>query len=175
MSCSGDSIQTEYDGSKARPPDNVGAGQTWGQSFKIPTDATICAASIYGGRGTVGARGNFRFEIATAWTGGSVLATTGDLPDSTFANDWTPTPAWNKIEFVTPVALTAGTQYYLRCKGLTGGVDVFRTTIENINAYSNGNLYIGTTSYPTWEMLFRIHGGTGGGGSPSPSPFAMFF
>ena len=161
MACSGDTIQTEYDGSKARTPDNVNAGGTWGQSFQIPDDADICAASIYGGRGTVGARGTFKFEIATAWTGGTVLATTGSLSDSEFGNLWT-SAAWNKIEFTAVASLTASTTYYLRCVGLTGGFDIFRTTIENVNSYANGNLYIDATSFTGWEMLFRIHGVAGG-------------
>lgn len=165
MTCVGDSIQTNYEGS-ADDISNMGTTAPIGQSFKVPVNTTVCGFSFYGGKGTVGTQpGTFKVEIRDAFNG-TILATTGTLNSSSFA-DWT-SPAWYKVEFTTPVALTAGTQYYLVMTALTGSTnDCMRWALDNTSpSYADGSFWSGTgagTANTSLDCLFRIHGTTGGG------------
>lgn len=170
MACVSDTILTNYEGS-ANDVENNGttAPANCGQSFQIPADATVCGFSLYGGKGTVGTQpGTFEVEILSgAYDGGTVIATTGVLSSDLMAA-WT-SPAWYKFEFTTPVALTAGVTYYLKCKQLSGSTnDVIRWAVDTTSpTYSEGTAYRNNVVLGTGtdrDRLFRIHGVEGGGG-----------
>lgn len=168
MSCVGDSILENYEGSNDDSNNNGTTSTYQGQSFQIPNNATVCGFSFYGGKGTVGTQpGTFKVEIKTGSVTGTVIATTGSVSTSGM-NDYT-SPQWNKIEFTTPVDLTAGTTYYLVVTSLTGSInDVTRMYVDTTSpSYSGGQWYSGTTAYPTRDLNFRIHGVEGAAGSVS--------
>ena len=159
MACSGDSVLTSYEGSNDDSNNNGTSSPTQGQSFQITTNATICAFSFYGGRGTDGTQpGTYQVEIKSGGFYGTVLATTGSL--STSGMNLYTSPAWNKVEFTSPIALMAATTYTIVITSLTGSTnDVTRMYLDNTSAsYSGGNFIKGGVDYPTYDLNFRIHG-----------------
>ncbi len=180
MACSGDSIQTSYEGT-FEDVANMGTGSPIAQSFQVPADCNICAVSFYGGKGTVGTQpGTFKIEIVEGSYNGTVIATTGTL-NSTDFGVWT-SPAWWKVALTANVDLVAGTQYYMKMTALTGSSnDCMRWAIDTSSpSYSSGSVWSGTgsgTQSSTLDFNFRVHGTTGGATdvSFSASPLVATF
>ena len=159
MACSGDSILTSNE-SAASVNDNRGTGGTVGQSFQIPNDATVCGVSINCGEGSGG--GTFKVELLSGSISGTVLASTGTLNTSILLAS--PSGQYEKFEFVTPVALTGGTTYWIKVTHLSGGTGNVINYVRTSNVYADGNWFLNTTSYSQYDIAFRVHGVEGGGG-----------
>jgi len=168
MAC--DTLVIEYDNSAhANSQENLGTTSgSYTQSFKVPTDTDVCAMSFYGGKGTVGTQpGTYKFEIRTAPNSGSILATTGTL--STAGMAAYTVPAWHDLAFSAPVTLTAGTQYYLYLKALSGSTnDVIRWFLDTTGSYTDGVFYRNASAFSGQDMNFRLFKEAGGGASGSP-------
>lgn len=163
--CSGDIVLEEFDNTGSSASENTGGANVYkGQSFQIPNDATVCGMSWYGGRGTVGTQpSTMKIELLSGSVTGTVIASLASHSNATYPAYTS--PAWNKIEFASPVALTAGTTYYLKITALTGSTnDVFRWYVTyNSNPYSDGAAYFNSTTATNHDHDFRIHGVEGAG------------
>ena len=159
MACVGDSIQTSQEANNTL--DNRGAVNNVGQSFIIPDDATICAASFFGGKG--GSSGIFNVELRSGSYGGTVIATTSSIDSGTLSSYLS--PVWQKIEFNATVDLTAGTTYYLRFNLLSGSSNDIIRLGRNSNVYADGQWYFNATAFSSLDLQFRIHGVAASGGT----------
>jgi len=113
-------IGTEYAGSNDNY-ENTGTttnGANVGQSFQIPSDASVYACAIWGSRGNA-ASGTFKIELLSGSYAGTVIATTGTLTTTSVLSAYG-SPAWNAISFTAPVALSGATTYYLKLTVISG-------------------------------------------------------
>lgn len=140
---------------------NGGTGGNRAVSFKVLQDVTIEKVAMYATRGNA-ASGTFKLEILSGnvqTSLGTVLATTGTQNTTSLAAYGQANLAFTDFTLTTPVALTAGTQYYLKLTCLTGsGSDEVRWSFSNPASYLNGNAFIAASGDTTWTeysgMLF---------------------
>ena len=158
MACSGDTIQASYEGNND-DYENGGTGQNGrGQSFKVASNADICAFSLFGSAGNL-ASGTFKVEILSgSFASGDILATTGTLTTTSALSSYG-SAAWNKIEFEDVVLLTAGVQYYLRMTAISGSSnDEVRWSTDTSSSYADGAYYSSNIENTGRDRNFRIHG-----------------
>lgn len=140
---------------------NGGTSGNRAVSFKVLQNVTIEKVAMYATRGN-GATGTFKLEILSGnvqTSLGTVLATTGTQNTTSLAAYGQANLAFTDFTLTTPVALTAGTVYYLKLTCLTGsGSDEVRWSFSNPASYLNGNAFIAASGDTTWTeysgMLF---------------------
>jgi len=145
---------TSYEGSN-NDLQNFGVTTTAGQSFQV-TAGTASQIAFWGCAG-LSASGTFKFEIKTTSVTGTVIATTGTLTTTSTLTAYNPTPVWQTLNLVTPVALSAATTYYLVGTAVSGSsTDEVRWSVDTAGTYPSGQFYDGTTPAGTADRNFRI-------------------
>lgn len=132
---------------------NGGTSGNRAVSFKVLQNVTIEKVAMYATRGN-GATGTFKLEILSGnvqTSLGTVLATTGTQNTTSLAAYGQANLAFTDFTLTTPVALTAGTEYYLKLTCLSGSSnDETRWSFSNPKSYLNGNAYIAASGDTTW-------------------------
>jgi len=148
------------------------------QGFQIQADANVTAVSIFATQGNSCSSGTFKIAIFSV----DYSDASGVLEAETGVYNCTDLPAYGQsnatqatFDLVTPVDLTANTQYYLKLYGAGYGatVDDIRWIADTSSSYPLGYGYWGSgdTLSPsgTYDFGFGIYGSEAGGGGGSAS------
>lgn len=153
-------ILTNYEGSND-DLDNRGTNGGNAQGFQVPSNSTCTSITLYGSRG-VGATGTFALQIYSGTIDGTQVKT--ETFNTSVLTAYDGSPHWDEITWTASVALTAGTQYFLRIVPQTGSAtDEIRSSVDTTSpSYSNGARWYLASSVWTEQsgvdMNFRVNG-----------------
>jgi len=152
--------------------ENFGTSGGRASGFKIPSDATCTGVSIYGSQSATSS-GTIAISIYSGANPGSTLVYTETFTTTAVLHAYDGTPYWNDITFASSFALTAGTQYYIRCIALTGVLNdelKWGRTTNASSGYTDGAMWGYSsptwTQYTTLDEQFKIYGFTGSSTTP---------
>lgn len=154
-------ILTNYEGSND-DFENSGTASYHAQGFKVPSNSTCTSISVSASRG-VGATGTFAMEIYSGAAPDSTLVKTETF-NTSILTTYDASPHWDEVTFTTGVALTAGTQYYIRFRPVTGSVndEVRWSTDTTSGTYPDGTAWVFAAAVWTQQATrfknFRVNG-----------------
>ncbi len=158
--------------------ENAGSTAYHAMGFKIPSSATCTSVSIWGSQG-LGVSGTTAFEIYSGAAPDSTLVKTETFTTSAVLAAYDASPHWNEITFTASVALTSGTQYYLRVRGVTGSVnDEYRWATDTTSGtYPDGTAWVFNAAVWTQQSTryknFRINGNVASSGATTSNLLMM--
>ena len=140
--------------------DNLGSNQREAQGFKVPSDSTCTSISFKLSKGSTSTGTTIAIAIYSGTENGTLVTTENFSYSLLQAYDGS-TTSWTEFVFTTPVALTAGTQYFARLTITGSGSDEIRRSLDPAGTYPDGTIWFNGSQNTNYDMLFRVSGSVG--------------
>lgn len=153
-------VLTQYDGS-VDDSWNFGTTASEAQGFQVPSATNCTGFEIRGSRGNSASGTTFTIEVRSGASPTSGTLVYSEQFDLTEIPAYTASPTFYSLKFATPVALAAGTQYYLRQIADGGSAsDELRWSVDTTSpSYASGAQWSGATENTGRDHNFRILSG----------------